>query len=195
MRSCDHCAATASARRYHRSVAGRVEERIEVIEGDITRLDVDAVVTAANAALSGGGGVDGAVHSAAGPQLLAECRTLGRCPPGQARMTGGYRLRARHVIHAVGPVWDGGTHGEAELLASAYRESLVLARDACLASIAFPAISTGVYGYPLEDAQAIAVNTVIAFLSQNARPARVVLCTFGARATRATRAALSASTP
>ena len=169
-----------------------VQARIELIEGDITLLDVDAVVTAANAALSGGGGVDGAVHRAAGPELLAECRTLGRCPTGQARLTGGYRLRARHVIHAVGPVWDGGSRGEVDLLASAYRESLVLARDAGLASIAFPAISTGVYGYPLEDAQAVAVRTVATFLSDNTRPARVVLCTFDARATRAPRAALEA---
>ena len=181
------------ARGYHGAVATpAVDGRIEVFEGDLTTLDVDAVVTAANAALSGGGGVDGAVHRAAGPALLAECRTLGRCPTGQARMTAGHGLKARHVIHAVGPVWDGGSHGEAELLASAYRASLVLARDAGITSIAFPAISTGVYGYPLEAAQTVAVSEVVAFLTEGAQPSRVILCTFDARATRATRAALAA---
>ena len=125
---------------------------------DITTLDVDAVVTAANEALAGGGGVDGAVHRAAGPDLLAACRRLGGCPTGEARITPGFRLRARHVIHAVGPVWRGGGHGEPALLAGAYRASLALLRGAGGATIAFPAISTGIYGYPLAEAARIAVS-------------------------------------
>ena len=130
---------------------------LRALLADITTLDVDAVVTAANDRLAGGGGVDGAVHRAAGPELLAACRRIGGCPTGEARITPGFRLKARHVIHAVGPVWQGGGQGEAALLTGAYRSSLLLLRDAGGASIAFPAISTGIYGYPKDEATRIAV--------------------------------------
>lgn len=132
---------------------------IRVWQGDITTLAVDAIVNAANSSLLGGGGVDGAIHRAAGPELLAECRLIGGCPTGEARITAGYRLPARHVIHAVGPVWKGGDVGEDDLLARAYRSSLRLARDHGLETIAFPAISTGIYGFPAERAASIAVRT------------------------------------
>jgi O-acetyl-ADP-ribose deacetylase len=153
--------------------------RLEICVADITTLDVDAIVNAANRALLGGGGVDGAIHRAAGPQLLEECRTLGGCETGSAKITRGYRLRARHVIHAVGPVWGGGGNGEDELLAGCYRSALALAAERGLASVAFPAISTGVYHFPPDRAARVAVGTVAAEIANAPRGmARVVFCCF-----------------
>ena len=149
---------------------------IEVIQADITTLAVDAIVNAANETLLGGGGVDGAIHRAAGPQLLRACRTLGGCPAGQARITPGFRLPARHVIHAVGPVWRGGGDGEPELLAGCYRNSLALAEEAGCRTVAFPSISTGVYGYPADLAAPLAVDTVATFAARRVR--EVVFCCF-----------------
>lgn len=147
--------------------------RIRVVHGDITRFAGDAIVNAANSSLLGGGGVDGAIHAAAGPGLLAECRTLGGCPPGQAKLTEGYNLPARWVIHAVGPVWHGGTHGEDRLLANAYRSCLCICERRGLRTVAFPAISTGAYGYPLEPATRIALGTIRAWLAEHDLPEEV----------------------
>jgi O-acetyl-ADP-ribose deacetylase len=155
--------------------------RIAIVLGDITTLDVDAIVNAANRGLHGGGGVDGAIHRAAGPQLHDACAAIGGCPTGEARVTPGFRLPARHVIHAVGPVWHGGERGEPALLASAYRESLGAAEQLGAREVAFPAISTGIYGYPLDAACAIAVRTVRDFLAEHALPERVIFCCFDAR--------------
>jgi O-acetyl-ADP-ribose deacetylase (regulator of RNase III) len=171
-----------------------VEGRMRVVEGDITRLDVDAIVNAANSSLLGGGGVDGAIHRAAGPGLLEECVTLGGCPTGEARMTGGYALPARRVIHTVGPVWRGGGSGEAEDLRSCYTESLRLAAEAGLETIAFPGISTGVYGYPKTEACEIAVGAVAAWLAAHPLPRTVAFCCFGAADAERYRRRLEAET-
>jgi O-acetyl-ADP-ribose deacetylase (regulator of RNase III) len=152
--------------------------RIEIIEADITTLDVDAIVNAANRSLMGGGGVDGAIHRAAGPELKAACRLLGGCETGEAKITPGFRLKARHVIHAVGPHWEGGGANEEQLLASAYASSLALAKAHGLGTIAFPAISTGVYGFPADRAAEIAVGTVADRLRGDAHFQRVILCCF-----------------
>jgi O-acetyl-ADP-ribose deacetylase len=155
-----------------------LDGRVEIVQDDITRLDVDAIVNAANSSLLGGGGVDGAIHRAAGPRLLEETRTLGGTAPGTAKITAGYDLPARHVIHAVGPVWHGGGAGEPETLAAAYRSSLELASAAGLESVAFPSISTGIYGFPKDAAARVAHATIRAWLEANELPRLVVLCVF-----------------
>jgi len=160
------------------AIPPEVRARMRVVVGDITTLPVDAIVNAANQTLLGGGGVDGAIHRAAGPGLLEECRRLGGCPTGEARLTGGHRLPARWVIHTVGPVYRDGRHGEAELLASCYRESLRLAAEAGAREVAFPAISTGAYRYPRREACAVAVATVAGWLAAHELPRAVIFCCF-----------------
>lgn len=165
---------------------------IEIVTGDIVKLNTDAIVNAANETLLGGGGVDGAIHRAAGPELLAECRTLGGCPTGQAKITKGYKLPARHVIHAVGPIWRGGQDGEDELLAACYHCCLTLARKHGVQSIAFPCLSTGAYRFPAARAANIAVQTIRDFLRSDPRPKKAILVGYDAQAAKILRAALTA---
>jgi O-acetyl-ADP-ribose deacetylase len=169
-----------------------IRSRIRLDSGDITRLAVDAIVNAANSTLLGGGGVDGAIHRAAGPELLAECRTLGGCGPGEAKLTRGYCLPAMHVIHTVGPIWRGGSSGEHETLANCYRSCLEMALEHGLTTIAFPAISTGIYGFPREPAAEIAVAAVARHLSAKAMPETVIFMCFDAATHAAYKTALDA---
>ncbi len=166
------------------------DPRLEIHTGDITKIAVGAIVNAANGRLAPGGGVCGAIHRAAGPELARECAAIGLCPTGEARITGGYELPAKHVVHAVGPVWHGGGEGEAEQLAGCYRMSLDLARETGLTSIAFPAISTGIFGYPIDRATGVAVDTVSAWLAEHNGLERVIFCVFGEEVERAYRQAL-----
>ncbi len=168
-----------------------MRHRIEVVQGDITQQRVDAIVNAANSSLLGGGGVDGAIHRAAGPELLAECRTLGGCPTGQAKITQGYRLPARYVIHTVGPVWHGGQANEDALLASCYRQSLALAVAHGFKTIAFPSISTGAYGFPVERAAPIAIQTIADFLYDDTTLDQVAVVCFDTGTLRAYQSALA----
>ena len=172
-----------------------MKSRIETIQGDITKQRVDAIVNAANSTLLGGGGVDGAIHHAAGPGLLAECRKLGGCNTGAAKMTKGYNLPASYVIHTVGPVWRGGAHDEERLLASCYSSCLNLAAENDIQSLAFPSISTGVYGYPVDKASRIAVREIRAFLDQHAIPERIVIVCFDRHTYDCYQAALSEPFP
>ncbi len=167
---------------------------LKAISADITTLKVDAIVNAANSSLLGGGGVDGAIHDAAGPELLAECRTLGGCPTGEARITKGYDLPAKFVIHTVGPIWQGGNHHEDELLANCYRSSLALAIKNGVKTIAFPAISTGVYSFPLKRATEIAVREVRTFVDSHPQIEQVIFACFGDEALKSYRSALAAAT-
>jgi O-acetyl-ADP-ribose deacetylase (regulator of RNase III) len=161
-----------------------LKDRVEVVEGDITKLHVNAIVNAANTSLLGGGGVDGAIHRAAGPKLVEECRMLHGCRTGEAKVTGGYNLPAKWVIHTVGPVWQGGEKGEDEMLATAWRNSLKIEADKEMDTVAFPSISTGVYRFPLARAAGIAVREVRAFLAANPYPRKVIFCAFGPEAYR-----------
>ena len=158
-----------------------LKNRIEIFRGDITKLKVDAIVNAANSSLLGGGGVDGAIHNAAGPELLEYCRKLKGCPTGEAKITPGFNLPAKFVIHTVGPIWRGGIHNEAKLLASCYKNSLNLAIENGIKTIAFPAISTGIYGYPLNDAAKIAVDVTLGFLENNSSIDKVIFVCFDER--------------
>ncbi len=169
--------------------------RMEVVVGDITKLAIDAIVNAANTSLLGGGGVDGAIHRAAGPKLLEECRGIGGCPTGEARVTGGYGLPARYVIHSVGPFYRDGRHGEPELLASCYRESLRLVERNQLETVAFPCIGTGAYRYPARDAARIALRTVAEWLDGHELPKRVLFCCFREEDAGLYRALLTARSP
>jgi O-acetyl-ADP-ribose deacetylase len=167
-----------------------ISGRIRLTTGDITRLKVDAIVNAANASLLGGGGVDGAIHRAAGPDLLAECRKLGGCPPGEARLTRGYRLPACHVIHTVGPVWESGAAGEQQILESCYRSCLSIARSQGFRDVAFPAIATGIYGFPREEAAKVAIATVGPYLADHRLPELVIFVCFDAATLEAYRNAM-----
>ncbi len=160
-------------------MAGTVKDRMKLVQGDITKQDVDAIVNAANSSLLGGGGVDGAIHRAAGPELVEECKTLGGCPTGEARITKGYQLPAKHVVHTVGPVYRGGEKNEPQLLESCYRNALQLAVDNDVKTIAFPAISCGVYGYPIDQAADIAIRAAADFLRQHPRLEEVRFVLFG----------------
>ena len=155
-----------------------MKNRVELIKGDITALDVDAIVNAANNSLLGGGGVDGAIHNAAGPELLTECESLNGCETGQSKITGGYRLKAKHIIHTVGPVWHGGYRDEPNLLASCYQTTLALAKEKKIKTLAFPGISTGVYGFPKDLAALIAINETRRFLNKNNYPEKVIFVTY-----------------
>jgi O-acetyl-ADP-ribose deacetylase (regulator of RNase III) len=170
-----------------------IRKRLVIVEADITTLEVDAIVNAANTSLLGGGGVDGAIHDAAGPELLAECRTLDGCATGSAKLTKGYRLPAKYVIHAVGPVYFDGTRGERGKLASCYRRSLEIVRAHELQTIAFPGISTGIFGYPMREAYDTAIATVAEELAAHPLPARVILCTYDSLATFIATEALAAA--